>query len=631
MHQKNNYINYYIDQDFDDISSKLPDIIHEAQKKADKLLEPTIDEKFEIRDIIKDFVKKKRRKVYGGFSLNEFIIFKNPDDAIYTNDQFYDIEFYSTTPVIDLVELCNLLYEKKYKYISGKEAHHEETYSLYVNFQQYCDITYMPTRIYNEIKTSEIDGIMCVDPQFMLIDYFRMINQPITAAEQRWDKAFCRMYKILKYYPLEYYNAPIKIDEPDSEYKTYINDIIKEFMHIPEIREACLITGFAAYNFYINFAIEDKTIKQSGGSRQKNINLEKFLIDIPYVEIISVNYRTSVELLYKFIRDKVYDKNDVTLEEFFPLYEFIGYSAIIKYKGIQIVHIFDADGYCVPNIIDQKTNTMYVTYQYLIMTLLIFKFRAHVNKNKNMYFNYNILLSNLITARNYYLTKKNLGIINNTIFGEFKISCIGSTIGYVRSYLLRGSEKYKKTGKGPFKYEPESFFNINPESQEKFDPSKWKFKNRSGNQILNPRNLLFYFDENKNIRENITGTKETTHEEPDNIEPGRITKKNKVKNEYIKSDEDNVEMSRISKKKSLKQSNTNSRVDKNNKKFIKKINSESINEDSIPSDHKKNKKFIKKINNELINEVSLSSSHESISDTDLNEIQKNIYNSTTNE
>ena len=87
----------------------------------------------------------------------------------------------------DLVELCNL-YENKYKYIQRKGAQHEETYKIFVNFK-YCDISYVPLRIYNGIKTIVIDGINYTHPHFMLIDYLRMFNDPMNAA-WRWEKLF---------------------------------------------------------------------------------------------------------------------------------------------------------------------------------------------------------------------------------------------------------------------------------------------------------------------------------------------------------------------------------------------------------------------------------------------------------
>lgn len=494
--------NYYTDEDYDDIMVKLPDIIKEAERRAIEELEPTIHERKEVMDIIKNFIRNKKRKVYGGTAINEELKAVNPEDAIYDEYTFSDIEFYSPLPVPDLIELTNLLYEKKYKFVSAREAQHEGTYSIIVNFVLYCDISYVPARIYNGIKTIEIDGINYVDPHFILIDQLRIINQPLTTAAFRWEKTFKRMYKLLKNYPLEYYDKPLKITKPVDEIHTYIHKIKNQFMEIKEVQNTCLIAGFEAYNFFIRHAIGDRSIEQMARTIVSENKLETFIANVPYQELISVNYYDTVERLFRFIKEIVIDPKEVTLDEYFPLFQFTGYSVFINYKGFPLVRVYEADGYCVPNIKTTK-GYMYVSFQYLLMFMFINKFRAHLDKNREMYFNYGIAISNLVTARNVYLTKQNISVINNTVFGEFRISCIGSTISCIRESQLRGLEKYKQ-GKLPFRYTPEHFFNQTPEQQAKFDPTKFKFKNTSGNKIINPKNLLFKLDEDGNIKENYS-------------------------------------------------------------------------------------------------------------------------------
>jgi len=149
--RKQVFQDYYTDEDYDQVMRELPDIIKEAEKRAADVLEPTIVEQREIMEFIKDFIRMKKRKIYGGTALNEVLKKVNPKDAIYDEYKFADIEFYSPTPVPDLVELCNALYGKGYKFVQGKEAQHEETYSIFVNLKLYCDISYIPARVYNGI------------------------------------------------------------------------------------------------------------------------------------------------------------------------------------------------------------------------------------------------------------------------------------------------------------------------------------------------------------------------------------------------------------------------------------------------------------------------------------------------
>lgn len=506
---------YYTDSDYDNVMLKLPEIIKEASKKAGDLLEPTVQEKREVMELIKNFIRDKGRKIYGGTAINEAIKLRNPEDAIYNDYDFSDIEFYSPTPVVDLVELTNLIYEKKYKYPVGQQAQHDETYTIFVNFHLYCDITYVPLRVYNGIKTIIIDGINYVDPHFIFIDQLRILNQPLTAAEQRWEKTFKRMYVLLKSYPLEYFDKQIKIPDPPTEIKTYISKIKNDFMSIKEVQETALISGFEAYNFYIRHAMSDRTVEQQARTTYGSNRLNTYITNVPFIELVSVNYRDTVPKLFDFIKSIVADPKNVTIDEYFPLFQFIGYSVTINYNGIPLAKVYDTDGFCVPNI---KTTRgyMYVSFQYLLMSMFINKFRAHLDKNKEMYFNYGIAISNLVSARNSFLNKRDLSVINSTVFGEFRINCIGTTASYSRVSKLRSMERYKQ-GKVPFRYNPEQFFSQSAESQAKFDPAKYIFKNTSGNKINNPKNLIFKIGSDGSIQtsDNLS--------EDDNTEQQRVT------------------------------------------------------------------------------------------------------------
>ena len=492
-----NSISYYVEEDYNDVLTQLPTLINEAEKRAGEVLEPTIAEKMEIMGVIKDFIRSRKRKIYGGTALNEAIKLVNPDDAIYNEYNFKDIEFYSTKPILDAVDLCDILYKKNYKYVKCREAQHEETYTIFVNFQLYCDISYMPTRVFNGVKTITIDGIFYVHPHFALIDYLRMINQPLTAAASRWEKAFKRMYLLLKNYPLEYFDKKMIVSNSVKEIDSYVMRIKKEFMADEDVKDTCMITGFAAYNFYIGHAVNSRTVEQQARNAREKNNMKNSLIAVPYLEFMSVNYYDTVERLYKFIKEIVDDPKGISLDEYYPLFQFTGYSVKINYKGSPVAVVYQADGYCIPYI---KTTVgySYVSFQYLLMHLLIRKFESHLEQNRDMYFTFGSLIGSLVSARNLYLDTNNLGVINNSVFGEFRIPCIGSTMSYQRSSLIRNLEKFKR-GKQMFSYDPDRFFSSKQEQQNKFDPTRARYKNTSGNKIYIAKNLAFGFDLDNNL------------------------------------------------------------------------------------------------------------------------------------
>ncbi|AEQ60527.1 Poxvirus poly(A) polymerase catalytic subunit-like protein [Acanthamoeba polyphaga mimivirus] len=508
------YQTYYTTNEYQIVKEKLPDIIRDAEIKASEVLEPTIYEKRAIMEVIKDFIRDHQRKVYGGTALNEALKQVNPKDAIYDNYSFSDIEFYSPTPVQDLVDLCNILYRKGYKFVQGKDAQHEETYSIFVNFQLYCDITYSPTRVFYGIKTIEIDGINYADPHFMLIDYLRMVNQPLTAAGQRWEKAFERMYRLLKDYPIEDFDKRLDIPEPPEEIQSYISRIKTEFLSDNKLNESFLISGIEAYNFYIRHAASSKDEEQMARTNRNVVNLNNFIANVPFSELISVNYREDVKNTYNFLRMIVEDKEKISVDEYFPLFQFTGYSTVIKYDDHPIIRIYEGDGYCIPNVKTVKTvendngtktkyEYKYVSFQYVLMILYINKFRAHLDKNKPMYFNYGIAISNLVKARNIYLDQTGKSVLDNTVFKEFRTNCTGNTISFTRMNRLRLLEKRKQGKQTSFVYTPEDFFKKDLETQAKLDPSKARFKNTSGNKIMVPKYLLFKIDNNGNIEDNI--------------------------------------------------------------------------------------------------------------------------------
>jgi hypothetical protein len=491
---------YYTEGDYEKISAELPKIVNLAMKRAGEILEPTIHERKLVREVIREFIKSKGRPIYGGSAINELLLRENPAAAIYDEYTYKDIEFYSFEPVKDLVELSNILYSANFKYVTTQEAQHEETYNLFVNFKLYCDITYCPKWVYQGIQTIDIDGIKYVHPHFILIDQIRIFNQPLTAAEERWEKTFNRMYLLMKYYPLNYYDKRINL------IKNQNSDVIKSIKKYIEENEiicsSSVISGFHAYNYYIKYAIEKNNNKV-----QAKKDLSKYFTDPSILEIQSVNYKNTVSSIYTFLLQQVGSEN-ISLDEYSPLFQFSGHSVVIKINDIPVTRIFNCDGSCIPNF-KIKSGLMYVSYQYLLANLLISKFREHLNKNKDMYFNFGTALSNLVFTRNYFLASNDLEVINDTIFGEFKISCVGKTESFFRVGRLRTIEK-NSCGKSFFRYTPEYYFSLDKEAQDKFDPGKHKFKNTSGNIITDNKYKMFKIDPNTHL---IISAEEVNEEE----------------------------------------------------------------------------------------------------------------------
>ena len=162
------------------IKENLDNINKSIKKKIIDIFEPTVANRKKIYNFIKSYIKDNERKIYGGYTLNELIKLKNKKDKIYDFDDFPDIDFYSYDPNSDIINICNKIYDMGFKKVNGREAKHKNTYSIFVNYELYCDITYVPKNIYNRMPFIEIEVINYIHPHFMVIDYlFDYSNQEV--------------------------------------------------------------------------------------------------------------------------------------------------------------------------------------------------------------------------------------------------------------------------------------------------------------------------------------------------------------------------------------------------------------------------------------------------------------------
>jgi hypothetical protein len=104
-----------------------------------------------------------------------------------------------------------------------------------------------------------------------------------------------------------------------------------------------------------------------------------------------------------------------------------------------------------------------------------------VTKNvKNLY---DYLMYKLLTSKNDFLDTNKKTVLDNTIFEDFKATCIGTSISPTRKLLMtRFNRKLmSKSAIQPYV----------PEDKKKYDTEIYNFDNYSGNIINNPRDLIF--------------------------------------------------------------------------------------------------------------------------------------------
>ena len=439
----------YRQQDIDIIKQNIDIIEDDAMKRKLEILEPTMVEFKEVLCIIIDFIKKKKRIIYGGYAQNNLIKIKNEHDVFYKKIDQPDIEFYTYQPLEDTVELCDLLHSKKFKYIQGLEADHNETYKIFVNFINYCDITYIPKNIYDNMHCIKDNNLLYTHPHFMLIDAFRVYADPLTSY-YRLNKTFTRFTTLMKYYPfdLSLVKNTFTYDKENKETKRFIRHKI---LHNSQL----IIIGHYAYNYLV-----------------KKIDIKMLVEKFSYYQVISINYNEDKVKLGNFLKKHL---TNITSTEFHPYFQFYDKHTEYYQSGVCILKVYGHNNRCIVNQSSEKKKVYFGTFQLIFLYLLIDYQYASTKRNSVEKNNYMILITRLLITRTKYLDKYNKTILDRSPFQEFTLQCLGSTEDPLRTSRLNILKKKEAKKLIKFRYEPKGI------------PGKipyFNFNNSSGNEII---------------------------------------------------------------------------------------------------------------------------------------------------
>ena len=452
----------YRAEDIKVIEQNINKIKDEAAIEYKKSNEPTLDKISEIYTTIKNYLKRKKRIVYGGFAQNILLTSKNPEESFYKtiNGVFYnwpnvaDIEFYSSTPLADIIELTEELHKAGFKYIEGKEGVHSETYKIFVEFINFCDISYIPANINKKLPTINVNGIICAHPHFMMIDSYRISTDPMTSY---WilDKTIYRFQKLIKYYPIDHTFVKKKIKLKSNQ--DILNFIRKEIIHNSKL----VVVGFYAFDYYMEKVSNDLKIS-----------------NYPYYEIISMELEKDARNILKILKSK-YKKN-ITTKEYHPFFQFTDKKIEFFNNNQLVLRLFGNNNRCTVYNYSDKKLTHFGTFNLVFLYLLFDYFYAIIVNNKNDKELYQALIAKLYDGRIEYLNNNNLNVVDVSPFQDFTFKCHGITEETIRSAMIKGILDRNK-GKYKFNYKPKGTIGKIPE---------YNFLNTSGNQNLNKKNLI---------------------------------------------------------------------------------------------------------------------------------------------
>jgi hypothetical protein len=416
--------------------------------------EPTLEEITKVRNEILGFVKDKNRIIYGGYAQNSLIEVKNKQDAFYKTTDLADIEFYSPDPIGDTIDLCDMLKKKGYKYVEGKEGVHQETYKIFSNFINYCDITYMPSSLFNTCPYIKVNDIRMAHPHLMLIDAYRVYTDPMTSYF-RLRKTFTRFNTLIKYYPLDekmiYNKIEVDIAMKKDKNEEILKYIRKEFIH----KSKFIVVGHHAFNYLM------KKAKVPG----------TYLVDTTYYQIISSDYSNDVNKIYNILKKKY---SSVNFKKYHPFYQYLDKSTGFYINDVLILRVYGSNDRCITYRYSKKKHTNFGTFQLIFMYNLINYNMSIIRNNKFNINLYGAMLIRMIKAQEKYLTDNNLTVLDKSSFQEFTFKCIGEPKDILRESFIQKTKKRLEGKKIQFTYKPSD----NPGKKPNF-----RFDNTTGELI----------------------------------------------------------------------------------------------------------------------------------------------------
>ena len=330
-------INMYSTEHTDIINKNLKLLSDKADRYVKENQEPKVDERNATYDVLKEFIKK-NRIVYGGYAQNSLIKEKNKGDQFYGKFDFPDIEFYTPEPAKDAMELCDELFKNKFKHIRTEQGVHEGTYKIFVNFENVCDIGYIPNNIMNNYPTITIEGMKMTRPELVYIDTLRVYNDPLNSWF-RLEKTWSRSNLVLRYYPLKLKindsRLKLKNDLPEKTYQDVFRFIRKELLH----NTKRIVIGHYGYNYLV----------------KKTELTDLVLPKIPFYQIITGNYEHDVRKIHHDLKKKFGTK--IKSEEFYPFFEFLGRRTEFYYEKQVILKVYHHNNRCIVYQKSEKKNT----------------------------------------------------------------------------------------------------------------------------------------------------------------------------------------------------------------------------------------------------------------------------------
>ena len=365
----------------------------------------------EMIKIVEDYIREKKLLCYGGQAINNIL---PKDKRFYQDSDLPDYDFFSPNAKDDVIELANIFHQKKFKYIEAKEAIHDNTYKLFVNFEPIADITQIPKYLFYRMRQDAeiVDNIYYVSANILRMGIYIEISRP-KGDISRWNKLYSRLHLLNTYKPIKKCKFTIA---KFPKLKTHIEYIFNYLYNNEEL----ILFGPQSFNIYNSI----------GNLTPVNKEYSRFYL-------LSNNYKkhsTDITNILNTIDNKSFIKR-----KHYPIFERVPSHYIISYQDTPLIIIFKTDE-CYSY---HKWNNIRIAS---IETILRFYF-AFLLVNRN-YLN----TENIICMANELIEIQKLNYDRKIdIFDKFSSKCIGTPITKSNIFQKRWTNKKR------FLYRPENY------------------------------------------------------------------------------------------------------------------------------------------------------------------------------
>jgi hypothetical protein len=175
-------------------------IIHQKEEEEEK---KSFEEKKRIQDIIRQFIADNNLIMYGGVALNSILPKKY---KFYGPKDFPDYDCLSSSAKKHAIDLANIFASKGFEYTEVRNAIHDHTFKVYVNFVSVADFTQVSQKFfYQMLRLSETQNMsknhdprVNVAPLFLLKHFILKELARPEGSYHRWTKVYERSKQLDK-------------------------------------------------------------------------------------------------------------------------------------------------------------------------------------------------------------------------------------------------------------------------------------------------------------------------------------------------------------------------------------------------------------------------------------------------